>query len=260
MTDAARGALAGKGIVVTRPLHQSDSLAARLDAAGARTIVFPTIAIGPPADLPALAAVVDRLEQYDLAIFISPNAAREAMRAITARRAWPAKVAVATIGRGGERELARHGLNDVIAPARFDSEGLLELPALRAVAGKRIVIFRGDGGRELLAETLRARGALVEYAACYQRSLPDADAAPLLAAWTRGEIDAVTVSSSEGLHNLQTLIGEAGRGYLSNTPLFVPHPRIERAAREGGLAHVHLTAQGDDGLFDGLCARFAAAG
>ncbi len=86
MTDAARGALAGKGIVVTRPLHQSDSLAARLHAAGARTIVFPTIAIGPPADLPALAAVIDRLEQYDLAIFISPNAAREAMRAITARR------------------------------------------------------------------------------------------------------------------------------------------------------------------------------
>ena len=260
MTDAARGSLAGKGIVINRPAQQSESLAAQLQASGARTIVFPTIEIGPPADPQALEAVIDRLDQFDLAIFISPNAARAAMRAISARRAWPATLAAATIGRGGERELARNGLTKVIAPARFDSEGLLEMPALQAVAGKRVVIFRGDGGRELLAETLRARGALVDYAACYRRSVPDADAAPLLAAWRRGEIDAVTVTSSEGLLNLLALIGEPGRVYLLKTPLFVPHPRIEAVARERGLALVRLTAQGDDGLLDGLTQWFAAAG
>jgi uroporphyrinogen-III synthase len=260
MTDAARGSLAGKGIVITRPAQQSESLATQLQSAGARTIVFPTIAIGPPADPPALAAVIDRLDQFDFAIFISPNAARAAMQAISAQRAWPATVAAATIGRGGERELARHGLANAIAPARFDSEGLLEMPALRAVAGKRIVIFRGDGGRELLAETLRARGAIVEYAACYQRSLPDADAAPLLAAWSRGEIDAVSVTSSEGLLNLLALIGESGRAYLLKTPLFVPHPRIEAAARASGLTLLRLTAQGDDGLLNGLNEWFASAG
>ena len=258
MNALARGPLAGKGIVVTRPAQQSGRLTAALSAAGARAIVFPTIDILAPADAPALDAVIDRLDQFEFAVFVSPNAAREAMKAIVARRAWPAAVKAATIGRGGERELARHGIVGVIAPERFDSEALLAMPAMQAVAGRRVVIFRGDGGRELLGETLRARGAVVEYAACYRRALPQVDAAALLAAWAGGKIDAVTVTSSEGLRNLCTLIGAAGRDYLKQTPVFVPHPRIEGAARDAGLAVVKLTAQGDDGLLAGLLEWFGA--
>jgi uroporphyrinogen-III synthase len=258
MTTAAAGPLAGKGIVVTRPAHQGERFAMALDAAGARVIRFPTIDILAPSDAQALNALIDRLDQFDLAVFVSPNAAREAMKAIGARRVWPAGVQAATVGRGGESELKRCGIAGVIAPARFDSEALLELPALQAVAGKRVVIFRGEGGRELLGETLRARGAAVEYAACYRRVLPQADPAPLLAAWTGGQIDAVTVTSSEGLRNLCALIGAAGQAFLKQTPLFVPHPRIERAARDAGLALVTLTAQGDEGLVAGLADWFGA--
>ena len=259
MTMAAPGPLAGKGIVVTRPAHQSGQFAATLAVAGARAILFPTIEILAPSDAPALDALIDRLDQFDLAVFVSPNAARVAMKAISARRVWPAAVQAATVGRGGASELQRCGIADVIAPARFDSEALLEMPALQAVAGKRVLIFRGEGGRELLGETLRARGAAVEYAACYRRALPQADAAPLLAAWTGGQIDAVTVTSSEGLRNLCTLIGAAGMVFLKQTPLFVPHPRIESAARAAGCARVLRTQQGDDGLVAGLVAWFAAA-
>jgi uroporphyrinogen-III synthase len=254
-----RAALAGKSIVVTRPARQCAALVAQLAAAGARAIVLPTIEILAPADVPALNAVIDRLEQFDLAIFISPNAAREALRAIIARRPWPAALQAAAIGSGSVRELARHGITNVIAPARFDSEGLLEMPALQTLAGKRIVIFRGDGGRELLGATLRARGAAIEYAACYRRGLPQADPAPVLAAWRDGGIDAVTVTSSEGLHNLCTLLGAAGCQYLRRTPLFVPHARIAAAAREAGCAQVVTTAQGDDGLVAGLVAWFAVS-
>ena len=132
------------------------------------------------------------------------------------------------------------------------------MPVMQADAGRKIDIFRGDGGRELLGDTLRARGAAVEYAACYQRALPQSDPAPLLAAWARGEIDAVTVTSSEGLANLRGMIGAAGQAFLLRTPLFVPHPRIERAARAAGLAAVRLTAQGDDGLLAGLTDWFGA--
>ena len=178
------------------------------------------------------------------------------IEAIAARRAWPATLAAATIGRGGERELVRHGVAGVIAPAQFDSEGLLAMPAMQAVAGKRVVIFRGDGGRELLGETLRARGALVDYAACYRRALPQGNAASLLAAWRDGRVDAVTATSSEGLRNLFTLLGEGGREMLGRTPVFVPHPRIEGVARAAGCQNVVLTAQGDDGLLAGLHAWF----
>jgi uroporphyrinogen-III synthase len=259
MSAAACTALADKGIVVTRPAQQSERLCDALAAAGARVIRFPTIDILGAADPQALAAVIDRLDQFDLAVFVSPNAVREAMRAIRARRAWPARLRAATVGRGGERELARHGITGVIAPARFDSEALLGMAELQAVAGWRVVIFRGDGGRELLGETLCARGATVEYAACYRRALPQADAAPLLAAWAGGRIDAVTITSSEGLHNLITLLGEAGCAQLVRTPVFVPHPRIEGAARAAGCRRVVLTAQGDEGLLEGLAAWFGAA-
>ncbi len=254
-----RAALAGRGIVVTRPASQCAALVAQLAAAGARAIVLPTIEILPPADASALEAAIDRLEQFDLAIFISPNAAREALQAITARRPWPAALQAAAIGSGSVRELARHGINNVIAPARFDSEGLLEMPALQSLAGKRIIIFRGDGGRELLGDSLRARGAAIEYAACYRRALPQTEVTPLLAAWRDGGIDAVTVTSSEGLHNLCVLIGAAGCQHLRQTPLFVPHPRIAAAAREAGCAQVVTTAQGDDGLVAGLVAWFGGS-
>jgi uroporphyrinogen-III synthase len=258
MSAAARAALAGKGIVVTRPQQQNAYLVHALGEAGARAIVFPTIEILPPVDPAALEAVIDRLEQFDIAVFVSPNAAREAMLAITARRAWPAGLKAATVGRGGERELARHGIAGVIAPQRFDSEALLEMPAMRDAAGRRVLIFRGEGGRELLGETLRARGAAVEYAACYRRAVPVAEPAALLAAWANGQVDAVTMTSSEGLRNFCTLVGAAGRDFLKNTPLFVPHPRIGQAAREAGLAMLQLTAQGDDGLLEGLRAWFGA--
>lgn len=259
MSAAGRGPLAGRGIVVTRPAHQAAGFAARLAAAGARPLLLPTLEILPPADPQPLAALIDRLDDFDLAVFVSPNAARMALAAIRARRAWPAALAAAAIGSGGVRELESSGITGVIAPARFDSEGLLAEPALRAVAGRRIVVFRGEGGRELLGDTLRARGATVEYAACYRRARPRADVAPLLAAWARGEVDAVTVTSSEGLHNLCALLGAAGAPLLARTPLFVPHPRIERAARECGCAAVQLTAQGDDGLLAALVAWFGTA-
>jgi len=131
---------------------------------------------------------------------------------VRARRAWPAGLRVATVGRGSERELQRHGFAAVIAPTeRFDSEGLLDLPELRQVEGKRVVIFRGESGRELLGETLTARGAMIEYAECYRRGRPTADSAPLLALCARHELDAFTVTSSEGLGNLHAMLGEAGR-------------------------------------------------
>ena len=137
---------------------------------------------------------------------------------------------------------------------RFDSEALLDMAELDRihVAGKRIIIFRGDSGRELLGEMLRKRGAFVEYAECYRRVRPEAEIAPLLAAWKRGEMNAVTVTSSEGLRNLWEMVGDSGRTWLENTPLFVSHERIAEVAWKLGFNRVLVTAVGDDGLVAGL--------
>ncbi|MFA5912073.1 MAG: uroporphyrinogen-III synthase [Burkholderiales bacterium] len=251
-------ALAGRRVVVTRPAGQAAHMAALIRAAGGEALLFPALEIFDTAESPQLRALIEHLETFDLAIFISANAVSKALALVRARRDWPPALRVATVGRGSERELQRHGFAAVIAPGeRFDSEGLLELPELQQLAGKRVVIFRGAGGRELLGDTLTARGAAVEYAECYRRGRPNADPAPLLARCARRELDAITVTSSEGLANLHAMLGEAGRQCLQGTPLFAPHERIAAAARALGVRTVVLTGPGDAGLVAGLAGFFA---
>lgn len=247
--------LAGLGILVTRPAHQSEHLAHLIREAGGNPILFPALEIVDMPDLQPLNALIDRLEQFDLAIFISPNAVNKAMNLIRARRYLPSNLKIAAIGKGSAKVLAQYGVKDVITPQqRFDSEALLEMPELQTVAGKRIVIFRGDGGRELLGDELDRRGARHEYAECYRRQKPEADNGKLLYLWARNELHAITVTSSEVLHNLFDLVGKLGQQWLKKTPVFVPHERIAEAAREMGLQQVVVTEAGDEAMVAGLVA------
>lgn len=260
--QAGTTSLAGRHIVVSRPAGQAKGLADAIAARGGTPVLFPVLAIFDIEDLQPLIAIADRLHEFDLAVFISANAVNKALNVIAARREWPTHLRVATMGRSSERELQRFGFTEVIAPGgRFDSEALLALPQLAAehVAGTRVAIFRGDGGRELLGDTLVARGASIEHVECYRRGRPSADAAPLLKRWARNELDAITVTSSEGLRNLFDMVGKLGQTWLRNTPLFVPHQRIAEQAQRLGLKQVILTGPGDDGLVAGLTRYFAPA-
>ncbi len=255
--------LEGRGIVVTRPREQADGLAQRIEEAGGIAFRFPAIEIEDVQDLGPILALIDRLEDFDLAIFISPSAVAKAMNLIRLRhgdRPWPAKLRVAAIGRGSRRALEQHGVQAVLAPsAHADSEALLAMAELSSLAGQRVVIFRGDGGRELLGDGLRARGAEVTYAECYRRSRPRVDCAPLLAAWARGAVHAVTVSSGEGLANLYDMVGKLGQQWLRSTPLFVPHPRLVRNAEQLGVREVRVAGTSDEAVVRALVAYFADA-
>ncbi len=253
-----KGPLAGKGVVVTRPAHQAESLARAIEAAGGRAILFPAIEVRDVEDLAPFMRVVDELEEFDLAVFISPNAAERAIGMILARRELPPGLRIAAIGGGGVRALAARGITGVIAPeARYDSETLLELPEV--AAARRVAIFRGAGGREHLGEALRARGATVAYAECYRRCRPESDPRPLLEAWSRKQVDAVTVTSSEGLRNVFEMVASAGHAPLQGTPLFAPHPRIAQAAGDLGVRTVVVTGPGDEGLLEGMAHFFSKA-
>jgi uroporphyrinogen-III synthase len=253
--------LAGRRIVVTRPDAQAKGLADGIAQAGGVAVMFPVLAISDVEDVGTIVDVADRLDQFDLAIFISPNAVDKALNIVMGRREWPQQVRIACIGKSSERELARRGFRDVVAPqGRYDSEALLELDPLQgaSITGRRVAIFRGDGGRELLGDTLIERGAAIEYVECYHRGKPDLDAAPLLKLWSRDELDALTVTSSEGLRNLFDMVGPLGQQWLRETLLFVPHARIAEQARRLGMNRVVLTGPGDDGLIEGLMQHFAA--
>lgn len=253
------GALNGRHIVVTRPAGQATHLAEALVALGAKPVLFPVLEIFDVEDSAPLLAAAERLDEFDWVAFVSPNAVEKALKAILSRRAWPAHLRVATVGKSSEAALASFGVGNVTAPQeRFDSETLVALPALQDMAGKKVLIFRGDGGRELLGDTLKERGATVEHLTCYRRGKPATDPAPLMKLWTDGHLDAVTVTSSEGLRNFFEMVGKLGQAWLKKTPTFVPHARIAEQARDLGLHEIILTGPGDDGLVQGLTAFFGS--
>jgi uroporphyrinogen-III synthase len=175
--------------------------------------------------------------------------------ALAAKPPWPPRLAAA-IGAGTRRELERAAARAIIAPtAGADSETLLALPEMRDLGGKRVLIVRGEGGRDLLAKTLTARGAVLEHAVCYRRVKPATDAAPLAAAWRRGELDALVVWSAQALDNFSTMGGDQ---LLAALPVFVPHERIAKHAQSRGAREVVVTAPGDDPLLERLVAYFDA--
>jgi uroporphyrinogen-III synthase len=241
--------LAGLKIVVTRPRDQAVQLARSIAQAGGEPLLFPLLDITAVQDSRELHEQISRLAQYNLAIFISPNAVNFGIAAIRAVGNIPPKLKIATIGQGSAKALRELGIASVIAPTeRFDSEGLLALPELANISGWRVMIFRGDGGRELLGDTLKARDATVEYATCYVRSKPQQDAGM----WLDAKPDAITVTSSEALGYLWEMLDDKARAALRNTPIFVPHQRIAELARQQGWQHVRLTGSGDDGLLSAL--------
>lgn len=238
--------LDGVGVMVTRPAHQAEPLCERISAAGGNPYRFPVLEILEPSDSGPLMAIIDDLDRYDMAIFISPNAVNQAMNLILARRTLPEHLQLATVGRRSAAEL-RHFIGrdaDVFPKQRFDSEALLELPEVQNVAGRRIVIFRGDGGRELLANTLRERGAEVTYAEAYRRGRPGADVGTLQRAWARGDIDIITMTSGEGLRNLFDMVGKLARQWLQRTPIVVASEQQRDLARELGFRQEPLLAEG----------------
>ena len=251
-------ALQGKRIVVTRPSGQAEGLAALIRQAGGEALKIPAIEIRPLTDTAAFLDVARRLESFDIAVFVSRNAVDSGLELLNeSGKAWPAHLRVATVGQGSRSALEAHGFAAVIAPpARSDSEALLALPELAQVRGKRVVIFRGDAGRELLGEELRKRGSSVEYVACYQRVRPEPG--ELARLWAGG-VDAVTVSSSEGLANFLDMLGKDAPAKLARVPLFVPHPRVAAEAARRGLAEAVVAGPGNAEMAAALVAYFGDA-
>ncbi|AOK47763.1 uroporphyrinogen-III synthase [Burkholderia sp. MSMB617WGS] len=253
--------------VLTRPDGQSAELAAQLAAAGLDVLDFPLIDIAPLADDAPLADAFARLDAYALVVFVSPNAIDHALARLGA--IWPHPLPIGVVGPGSVAALARHGIaagaHRVIAPREpgdggephYDSESLFA-EIVRAfdgeakLAGKRVLIVRGDGGREWLAERLREAGAEVELVAAYRRVSPE----PSIGAWERvhallsGAPHAWLVTSSEGVRNLRELahehLNETEIDALTHAQFVAPHPRIVETARALGFDRITLSGAGDE--------------
>jgi len=251
--------LAGCGIAVTRPAAQAEALMDMIRAQGGNPIPFPLLEIVPLEDYTAFEHVISSLEDYNWAIFISTNAVEHGLPYVLKSGGWPDKLRCAGVGPATAKALAGFGITQVLVPAqRYDSEGLLALPEMQSMVGKRIVIFRGEGGRELIAETLRARGAQVVYAECYRRRNPQADAGDLPRLWQNNQLHAIIVTSSEALRSLLALADDGTANWLRATPLYANHPRIGELVRERGLQICIANGSDDEAMLQCLLIMQAA--
>lgn len=226
----SEGPLAGYRVLVTRPAHQVGALVAVIEGAGGEAIRFPVIRIiGRNPDV--IAQEFASLPRPDIAIFVSPNAVDHGLAAVRASAA-----SIAAIGPTTRAAIETAGADVAItSDDGFDSESLLAHPALENVGDRSVVIVRGESGRELLAETLRNRGAEVHYLSTYRREIrraPPDEISLLDENWRSNGIDCVTVMSVETLENLLHQLPPTSLELLRKTPLVAPGARVIQTARE----------------------------
>ena len=224
-------------VLLTRPVEESAALAASLSEAGIFSSSLPLLGIEPLPVTPGQQAVFQSLGRYCAVIVVSKPAARLAVQHVD--QPWP-RLPWFSVGAATAQVLADHGLNVHYPPTGDDSEALLQLPALReaiAQPGARVLILRGEGGRELLAQHLCEQGASVDYLELYRRFLPAYDAGVLTQRIQLERLNGLVVSSGQGFLNLQALAG-ADWPQVAQLPLFVPSPRVQEMARAAGAEKV----------------------
>lgn len=235
--------LAGWQVLVTRPAGDAGDLAARLSLLGAHVTPAPLLVIDPLPEGGNEAGIVADLDRVDILILTSRNAVRHGMPRLAGRwPQWPAGQQWFAIGRATADELAAFGVCAEF-PADERSEGLLALPALAGVAGRRVLLITGEGGRGLIDRTLRARGAHIDRMNVYRRRA-NPSAAPVISGFLQHkEQRAVLVTSGEALHNLLALAPALAH---DGTWLVVPVERLAEAAHAAGARHVLVAGRADD--------------
>ena len=250
--------LAGKCVLIARPRRQAEALAARIVAAGGEALVFPALEIEAVAPDAQARDALDKLGTAHLAVFVSANAVEYGLPLVRAAGGWPRALVAAAVGAATASALRAQRVERVLVPDQgADSEALLALPRLRDVRGQRIVIFRGVGGRELLATTLRRRGAHVSYVECYRRGKPELDVRPVIQHLRAGTLHATVAASGEALANLVELLPDPA---LREVPLCVTHANVARVAGDLGFQRSRVAADGEDGMLEALIAAVASEG
>ena len=247
--------LIDKTVLITRPVGREENLRRTIENAGGTVIHYPVINIQPPPelDIQQLLQLREQLHSFTMAIFISPTAVEQSRIYFPA---LPEHFTIVSIGNKTTEALEQQNIHvDIEAPDK-NTESLLNDPIFQMpkINGRRILIFRGSGGRALLGDSLIRRGAQIRYVETYHRELPPH---PPLDEHMVSELDAITISSNEGLDNLITLMEDPS--LLIDIPLVVPSPRAHTLARQHGFKTI-ITADNatDEAIISALKDYFSS--
>ena len=236
-------------VLVTRPTGLAEPLCAETQKRGGLTTHFPVIEICAPDNAESLQQAIETVNSYDIALFISPTAVKQTAKHITLTSLTPA---IGAIGDATCSTLQKQNLSVQIKPEGHNSESLLEHPLLQSdsINNKRIIIFKGEGGRELLTDTLTSRGASVFNANVYKRDKPKHHTP--LTKLELASVNAILISSGEGITNLFSM-AEATDD-LAIIQLIVPGERCATIAKELGFKSIITTPNATNASFiDTLC-------
>ena len=236
-------------VLVTRPAGDAaDTLCAAIGAAGHQAYSQPLLVLSPLPQLPAAQRqYILQLDLYQHVILISANAVRFGLPLL--QDYWvqlPTGLHWYAIGAATAAGLERFGVKALTPGNIMSSEGLLALPALQWVAQQRVLIIKGEGGRDTLATELGRRGAAVDELACYRRSLPTFHPGEVATKLGRWAIDVIMLSSGEGLANLQVLLSPAETTKLKHVGLIVPSPRVAHMAQAAGFGRIVIADNASD--------------
>ena len=230
--------LAGSKVLVTRPEQQAKPLCDLIVKAGGQAIAFPAIEIVP---IPTSNWAEIALAEQDMIIFVSRNAVSYFIEALT--EPLPNQILLASVGAGSAASMHHHGLRVDIQPEKsIGSEGLLLMPEFDNMVDKKILIVRGKGGRELLADTLTQRGGIVQYLEVYERVLPSPSVAQCEQALTA---DYIVCTSVAGVKNLSVLL-QKGLKKIVDKPMLVMSERIKAYAASVGFQNIIVTDTSSD--------------
>lgn len=253
MSTASAKVLSGRRVWLTRPVLQVQALQEELLARGADVLCLPMLAIEPVKPEGVHKQRLLNLDQYDLVFYVSTNAAALGLDAISDYwPQYPAHLRNFAVGSATAAVLQQQGLDVDYPRERMSSEAMLALPALQQITGKKALIVRGIGGREILAEGLLARGATVDYLELYRRTLPVYELQQLQRDYQQHKPDAVIVSSAEALDNLRTLFTPLS--LWNKLPLYVASERLaEHARTSGNELSVVINGATDAAIITALC-------
>lgn len=226
-------------ILITRPEPKASQLAELLQVRGVECVLFPALTIAYARRPRWVKTLLTQYQDGDTLLVTSPNAVTALQQGLAVPqwltvKTWP----MLAIGRGTAAALQQLGAEQVtVSAGTANSEGLLALPDLQSVAGRRFWLLRGNGGRELLRKTLQARGAEVRALTTYYRRRSELPIAPLLAEWRAKPFDWVVVTSVASLKMLWAVLGDEGRTDLQQSPITVLSQNMLRCAKAYGIKH-----------------------
>lgn len=237
--------LTNRVVLVTRPQHQAVQLAQLIEAAGGKALLFPSIEIQSLQDNPHVQQTFAQINQYDMLIFTSANAVMQAQLILQSMARAPESIEaqIAVIGKATQVAAQQAGFKVSIQPEQgFNSAALLALPQMQLVSNQRILLVRGQSGLEVLAETLRERGAIVDYAEVYCRAVPVTDSGlqrhQLSQHWSDYGITDIIVTSNETLQNLYDMLEMPARQEMLKAHLLVPSKRCATLANSLGFTRI----------------------